>query len=83
MKRARFAQEQIIGIPKEHKAGMSVSDLRRKHGVSDASLYTWKALSGGMAVSEATRRRTLEDENAKLNWMVAEAMLGTPRLTRS
>ena len=59
MKRNRFSEEQIIGIPKEHEAGVSVADLCRKHGVSDASIYKWKAKFGGMDVSEAKRLRTL------------------------
>src|SRR6476620_5519699 len=75
MKRARFTEEQIIGILKEHEVGVSVADLSRKHGVSDASIYKWKARFGGMDVSEAKRLRALEDENAKLKRMLAEAML--------
>jgi putative transposase len=66
MKRSRFTEEQIIGMLKEHEAGVPVSDLCRKHGVSDASIYKWKAKFGGMDVSEAKRLRSLEDENAKL-----------------
>ncbi|MEP9356866.1 IS3 family transposase [Xanthobacter sp. KR7-65] len=68
-------QKQIIGILKEHEAGVPVSDLCRKHGVSDASIYKWKARFGGMDVSEAKRLRALEDENAKLKRMLADAML--------
>ena len=75
MKRSRFSEEQIIGILKEHEAGVSVADLCRKHGVSDASIYKWKARFGGMEVSEAKRLRALEDENAKLQRMLADAML--------
>lgn len=75
MKRSRFTEEQIIGILKEHEAGISVSDLCRKHGVSDASIYKWKAKFGGMDVSEAKRLRALEDENGKLKRMLADAML--------
>ena len=63
MKRSRFSEEQIIGILKEHEAGVSVADVCRKHGVSDASIYKWKAKFGGMDVSEAKRLKTLEDEN--------------------
>ena len=74
-KRSRFSEEQIIGILKEHEAGVSVADLCRKHGVSDASIYKWKAKFGGMDVSEAKRLRALEDENAKLKRMLADAML--------
>ena len=75
MKRSRFTEEQIIGILKEHEAGVSIADLCRKHGVSDASIYKWKAKFGGMDVSEAKRLRALEDENGKLKRMLADAML--------
>ena len=62
MKRSRFSEEQIIAILKEHEAGLPVADLCRKHGVSDASIYKWKARYGGMDVSEARRLKTLEEE---------------------
>jgi putative transposase len=75
MKRSRFTEEQIIGILKEHEAGVSVVDLCRKHGVSDASIYKWKAKFGGIGVSEAKKLRALEDENGKLKRMLADAML--------
>ena len=75
MKRSRFSEEQIIGILREHEAGVPVAELCRKHGVSDASVYKWKAKFGGMDVSEARRLRALEDENAKLKRMLADAML--------
>lgn len=75
MKRKRFTEEQIIGILKEHEAGIPVAELCRKHGVSDASIYKWKAKFGGLDVSEAKRLKTLEDENGKLKRMLAEAML--------
>ena len=75
MKRNRFSEEQIIGILKEHEAGVAVSELCRKHGVSDGSIYKWKAKFGGMDVSEAKRLRSLEDENAKLKRLLADAML--------
>lgn len=80
MKRSRFSGEQIIGILKEHESGVSVSDLRRKHGVSDASAYKWKAKFGGMEVSEAKRLRSLEDENTKLKRLLAGAMLDNAAL---
>ena len=75
MKRSRFSEEQIIGILKEQEAGVPVAELCRKHGVSDASVYKWKAKYGGMDVSEARRLRALENENAKLKRMLADAML--------
>jgi putative transposase len=75
MKRKRFSEEQIIGILKEHEAGIAVSDLCRKHGVSDASICKWKARYGGLDVSEAKRLKQLEDENSKLKRLLAEAML--------
>jgi putative transposase len=65
MERSRFSEEQIIGILKEHEAGVSVADLCRKHGVSDASIYKWKAKFGGMDFSEAKLLKTLEDENTQ------------------
>ena len=75
MRRSRFSEEQIIGILKEQESGVPVADLCRKHGVSDASIYKWKTKYGGMEVSEAKRLRALEEENAKLKRMLAEAML--------
>ncbi|RZI65471.1 MAG: IS3 family transposase [Pseudomonas sp.] len=80
MKRNRFTDEQIIGILKEHEAGTPVSELCRKHGVSDASIYKWKAKFGGMDVSEARRLKTLEDENTKLKRLLADAMLDNAAL---
>ena len=75
MKRRRFSDEQIIGILKEHEVGVAVADLCRKHGVSDTSVYKWKAKFGGMELSEAKRLRALEDENARLKRLLADAML--------
>lgn len=66
MKRARFTEEQIIAVLKEHEAGAKTADLARKHGVSEATLYNWKARFGGMEVSEAKRLKQLEEENARL-----------------
>ncbi|SDO01281.1 putative transposase [Ensifer sp. YR511] len=80
MKRNRFTDEQIIGILKEHEAGTPVSELCRKHGVSDASIYKWKAKFGGMDVSEAKRLKRLEDENTKLKRLLADAMLDNAAL---
>ncbi len=75
MKRARFSEEQIIGILKEHEAGAKCADLCRKHGMSEATFYAWKAKYGGMTVSEAKRLKALEEENAKLKKLLAEQML--------
>ena len=75
MKQSRFTEEQIIGILKEHETGVSVADLCRKDGVSDATVYKWKARFGGMYVSEAKRLKALEDENAKLKRLLADTML--------
>ena len=75
MKRKRFTDEQIIGILKEHEAGVAVADLARKHGFSENTLYNWKSKFGGMEVSDAKRLRELEGENAKLKKLLAETML--------
>ena len=75
MKRSRFSEEQIIGILKEHQAGLSAKDLCRKHGISDATFYKWRSKYGGMEVSDARRLKALESENAKLKKMLAEQML--------
>jgi putative transposase len=75
MKRSRFSDEQIIVILKEQEAGAVTADVCRRHGISEATFYKWKAKFGGMEVTEAKRLRTLEDENAKLKKLLAEAML--------
>ncbi len=75
MKRIRFTEEQIIAVLREHEAGTRTADLARKHGISEATLYNWKAKYGGMDVSDAKRLRSLEEENRKLKKLLAESML--------
>ena len=75
MKRQRHSEEQIIAILKEHEAGMKTADLCRKHGISDATFYNWKAKYGGLEVPEAKRLKGLEAENARLKKLLAESML--------
>lgn len=75
MKRKRFTQEQIIAVLREHEAGVKTGDLARRHGISEATLYNWKAKFGGMDVSDPERLRALEDENSKLKKLLADAML--------
>ena len=80
MKRKRFTKEQIIGILREQEAGAKTGDLARMHGVSEATLYNWKAKFGGMDVSDARRLKALEDENGKLKRLLADAMLDNAAL---
>lgn len=80
MKRSRFSEEQIIGILKEHAAGRSATELCRKHGISDATFYTWRKKYGGLEVSEARRLKALEAENARLKKLLAESMLDVSTL---
>ena len=75
MKRSRFTEEHIIAVLREQETGVAVAELCRKHGVSSATFYKWKAKYGGLDVSEARRLKALEDENAKLKRMLADAML--------
>lgn len=80
MKRSRFSEEQIIGILKEHQAGLGAKELCRKHGVSDATFYKWRSKYGGMEVSDAKKLKALEAENAKLKRLLAEQMMDVSTL---
>ncbi len=80
MKKKRFTEEQIIAVLREHEAGMKTGDLARKHGISEATIYNWKAKFGGMEVSEAKRLRALEEENGKLKRLLADSLLDNAAL---
>jgi putative transposase len=75
MKKSRFTEEQIIGIVKQHEAGVKTTDLCREHGISAATFYGWKSKYGSMDVSEAQRLRQMEDENRRLKSLVADLSL--------
>ncbi len=75
MRRSRFSEEQIIGVLKEADAGAATAELCRRHAISPATCYQWKARFGGLDVNEARRLRQLEDENRKLKQLLAESTL--------
>ena len=80
MRKSRFTDEQIIGIVKEYEAGAKLAELCRRHSISPATFYKWRAKYGGMAVSDAKRLRALEEENGRLKQLLAEAMLDNQAL---
>ena len=80
MKRSKFTEEQIVGILREQEAGEKTTDVCRRHGISSATFYAWKAKYGGLDVSDAKRLKALEEENGKLKRLLAEAMLDNTAL---
>jgi putative transposase len=80
MRKSRFSDEQIISILREQEAGRPTAEVCRKHGVSGATFYKWKAKFGGMEVSEAKRLKVLEDENRKLKKLLAEQVMDNATL---
>ena len=80
MKKSRYTEEQIIGILKQHQAGLGAKELCRKYGISDATFYKWRSRYGGMEVSDAKRLRALEDENRRLKKLLAETALDAATL---
>jgi len=75
MKRARFSEEQIIGVLKEAEAGAKIGELCRRHGIWDATFYTWRSKYGGLEISEMRRLRQLEEENRRLKSIEADQAL--------
>ena len=80
MPKSRFSEEQIIGVLKEHQAGLPVAEICRRHGISDATFYTWRSKYSGLEVSDAKRLKALEEENRKLKKLLAEQMLDAATL---
>ena len=80
MRHRRFTKAQIIGMIKEQEAGMPTAEVCRRHGLSPASFYKFKAKYGGKNVSDTHRRKSLDDETSKLTPLLADTMLDNPVL---
>ena len=80
MKRSRFSDEQVIGILKEHQAGLSAGELCRTHGVSEPTFYRWRSKYGGMEVSDARRLKALEEYSARLKKLLAASVMDVSAL---
>jgi putative transposase len=80
MRRSKYSEEQVIGILKEHEAGVSTAEICRKYGISDATFYKWRSKYGGMEVSDARKLKALEEENRRLKKLLAESMLDVSTL---
>ena len=75
MKKSRFSEVQIVGILKEHEAGLATNEVCRRHGISPATFYSWKSKFGGLEVSDVAKIKALEDENSRLKRIVADQVL--------
>ena len=75
MRKSRYSESQIVGILKEGESGLAVAELCRKHGISAATYYAWKSKYAGASVSDLTRMKELEAENARLKRMYADLAL--------
>ncbi len=80
MPRAKWNEEQIIGILKQVEAGRTVVEVCREHGVGESTFYKWKSKYGGLEVNEARRLKSLEDENSRLKRLLADSMLANAAL---
>ncbi len=80
MKRSRFTEDRMIGVLKEHQAGIPAAELCRKHGISEVTFYNWHNRYGGMEESDARRLKSLEDKNGRLKKLLAESMLDVATL---